>query len=257
MGQAALKSCEICINSPGSSYCLNCCQYFCENCKSMHKRQTVTKYHMFNSGSNVVPEKNPKIIAELKDNIKSKLNEEKKILADRENGFQAFNITIESSIETLIKEGENLKAMIDLHVAEKKKSLTEKASLEKDKLSHIISERRKVLERCIELQQQIDPLQTAMQNSDLTQKLKTLMDEYEKLKLGAVPEFPSVKISQKTVADKEISQLLSSYTIRQTGETEEDSRRTLYLYSCKFCGTYEFSWKAPQTSTFSVYVSRK
>ncbi|CAC5422378.1 unnamed protein product [Mytilus coruscus] len=56
MAQAASKTCEICVSAYGSQYCLECEQYFCENCKTFHKRQTVTKNHQFQSSSDIIPE---------------------------------------------------------------------------------------------------------------------------------------------------------------------------------------------------------
>ncbi|CAG2213558.1 unnamed protein product [Mytilus edulis] len=56
MAQAASKTCEICVSASGSHYCLECEQYFCENCKGFHKRQRVTKHHQFQSSSDVIPE---------------------------------------------------------------------------------------------------------------------------------------------------------------------------------------------------------
>ncbi|CAC5355088.1 unnamed protein product [Mytilus coruscus] len=56
MAQAASKTCEICVSAYGSQYCLECEQYFCENCKTFHKRQKVTKNHQFQSSSDIIPE---------------------------------------------------------------------------------------------------------------------------------------------------------------------------------------------------------
>ncbi|XP_052096341.1 E3 ubiquitin-protein ligase TRIM71-like isoform X7 [Mytilus californianus] len=56
MAQAASKTCEICISASGSQYCLECEQYFCENCKIFHKRQKGTINHQFQSSSDVIPE---------------------------------------------------------------------------------------------------------------------------------------------------------------------------------------------------------
>ncbi|CAC5420373.1 TRIM28 [Mytilus coruscus] len=56
MAQAAFKTCEICVSAPGSQYCLECEQYFCENCKTLHKRQNMSKNHQFQSSSDVIPE---------------------------------------------------------------------------------------------------------------------------------------------------------------------------------------------------------
>jgi hypothetical protein len=56
MAQSALKTCDICTGGPGIAFCLNCEQYFCMNCKSLHKRQQVSRNHEFQSGENIVPE---------------------------------------------------------------------------------------------------------------------------------------------------------------------------------------------------------
>ncbi|VDH91912.1 Hypothetical predicted protein [Mytilus galloprovincialis] len=56
MAQAASKTCEICISAIGSQYCLECEQYFCENCKTFHSRQKISKTHQFQSSSDVIPE---------------------------------------------------------------------------------------------------------------------------------------------------------------------------------------------------------
>ncbi|XP_052096617.1 E3 ubiquitin-protein ligase TRIM71-like [Mytilus californianus] len=56
MAQAASKTCEICISASGSQYCLECEQYFCENCKIFHKRQKGTINHQFQSSLDVIPE---------------------------------------------------------------------------------------------------------------------------------------------------------------------------------------------------------
>ncbi|XP_052096345.1 E3 ubiquitin-protein ligase TRIM71-like [Mytilus californianus] len=56
MAQAASKTCEICISASGSQYCLECEQYFCENCKTFHNRQKISKTHQFQSALDVIPE---------------------------------------------------------------------------------------------------------------------------------------------------------------------------------------------------------
>ena len=56
MAQSALKTCEICMSGSGTNFCLDCEQYFCMNCQSLHKRQKGTKNHEFQSAENVVPE---------------------------------------------------------------------------------------------------------------------------------------------------------------------------------------------------------
>ncbi|XP_052075958.1 E3 ubiquitin-protein ligase TRIM9-like [Mytilus californianus] len=56
MAQAAFKTCEICVSSPGHHYCQECDQLFCDGCKISHLRTKMTKNHTFLSGSNINPE---------------------------------------------------------------------------------------------------------------------------------------------------------------------------------------------------------
>ncbi|XP_071124330.1 E3 ubiquitin-protein ligase TRIM9-like [Mytilus edulis] len=56
MAQAAFKTCEICVSSPGHNYCQECDQLFCDGCKISHLRTKMTKNHTFQSGSNINPE---------------------------------------------------------------------------------------------------------------------------------------------------------------------------------------------------------
>ncbi|XP_063406179.1 E3 ubiquitin-protein ligase TRIM45-like [Mytilus trossulus] len=56
MAQAASKTCEICVSAPGSQYCLDCEQLYCENCKSLHQRQKLSTNHQFQNASELIPE---------------------------------------------------------------------------------------------------------------------------------------------------------------------------------------------------------
>ncbi|XP_063416420.1 E3 ubiquitin-protein ligase TRIM9-like [Mytilus trossulus] len=56
MAQAASKTCEICISSPGHNFCEQCEQLFCDGCKISHLRTKMTKNHTFLSGPNINPE---------------------------------------------------------------------------------------------------------------------------------------------------------------------------------------------------------
>ena len=56
MAQSVSKPCEICMGGPGSEFCIDCEQFFCMNCKSLHQRMKGTKTHEFQSSESVVPE---------------------------------------------------------------------------------------------------------------------------------------------------------------------------------------------------------
>ena len=44
------------MGGPGTEFCIDCEQFFCMNCKSLHKRMKGTKNHEFQSGGNIAPE---------------------------------------------------------------------------------------------------------------------------------------------------------------------------------------------------------
>ncbi|CAC5372854.1 unnamed protein product [Mytilus coruscus] len=56
MAQAAFKTCDICVSSPGHNYCKQCDQLFCDGCKISHLRTKMSKEHTFLSGPNINPE---------------------------------------------------------------------------------------------------------------------------------------------------------------------------------------------------------
>lgn len=53
MAQAASKSCEICVSSPGRHFCQQCDQLFCDCCKTSHLRTKISKTHSFVGASNL------------------------------------------------------------------------------------------------------------------------------------------------------------------------------------------------------------
>ncbi|XP_071141922.1 E3 ubiquitin-protein ligase TRIM71-like [Mytilus edulis] len=56
MAQAASKTCEVCVSAPGSQYCIDCEEYYCENCKLLHNRQKLSRNHQFQKVSDRIPE---------------------------------------------------------------------------------------------------------------------------------------------------------------------------------------------------------
>ncbi|VDI27794.1 Hypothetical predicted protein [Mytilus galloprovincialis] len=56
MAQAASKTCEVCVSAPGSQYCIDCEEFYCENCKLLHNRQKLSRNHQFQEASDLIPE---------------------------------------------------------------------------------------------------------------------------------------------------------------------------------------------------------
>ncbi|CAC5424584.1 unnamed protein product [Mytilus coruscus] len=55
MAQAASKTCEVCVSAPGLHYCIDCEEYYCENCKLLHNRQKLSRNHQFQKASDLIP----------------------------------------------------------------------------------------------------------------------------------------------------------------------------------------------------------
>ncbi|XP_063405832.1 E3 ubiquitin-protein ligase TRIM71-like [Mytilus trossulus] len=56
MAQVASITCEVCVSAPGSQYCIDCEEYYCENCKLLHNRQKLSRNHQFQKASDLIPE---------------------------------------------------------------------------------------------------------------------------------------------------------------------------------------------------------
>lgn len=56
MAQIPKQSCDICTQAPGIQYCLDCEQYYCDNCKVLHKRQKSSHSHEFQLATDIIPE---------------------------------------------------------------------------------------------------------------------------------------------------------------------------------------------------------
>lgn len=186
---------------------------------------------------------------EFNKDIKTKIDAATKIVADTANCFKTFDNNIYFAIKAILDEGTQVKRMIDHHVGQVIATLKEKANLEKDKLSNIISDAKQVLERCNELKIRNDQLQTAREDINLIQKLKALKIESDKVQVGDVPELPIVNISNATVTDEAISQLCGIYSIRQCNEQKQKEQK-LYLYTCDECGTKITNQKKPDDDEF-------
>ncbi|XP_076116444.1 uncharacterized protein LOC143083926 [Mytilus galloprovincialis] len=56
MAQCSIKSCEICESSPGSRFCVDCEQYFCNVCEISHLKTKPCKHHVFQHAHTTNPE---------------------------------------------------------------------------------------------------------------------------------------------------------------------------------------------------------
>lgn len=56
MAQCPIKSCEICESSPGSRFCVDCEQYFCNVCEISHFKTKPCKHHVFQHAHTINPE---------------------------------------------------------------------------------------------------------------------------------------------------------------------------------------------------------
>ncbi|XP_063405892.1 transcription intermediary factor 1-beta-like [Mytilus trossulus] len=56
MAQCPVRSCEICENSPGSRYCIDCEQFFCKTCEISHLKTKPCRNHIFQDADITNPE---------------------------------------------------------------------------------------------------------------------------------------------------------------------------------------------------------
>lgn len=96
MAQVASTTCDICSSASTEHYCFDCKQYFCDNCKGLHKRQRATQNHEFQSSSDLIQEVKSKCKEHDEDFIFlcSSCDEPvcKRCMAGKHNGHKVANI---------------------------------------------------------------------------------------------------------------------------------------------------------------------
>ncbi|VDI09245.1 Hypothetical predicted protein [Mytilus galloprovincialis] len=138
MAQAASKTCEVCVSASGSHYCIDCEEYYCENCKFVHNKQKLSRNHQFQKASDRIPKdmhtlcdrktqwhtfsQIVDVIVQLRgDNetkLRSKINEANRKIQKIEESLNVFDNSVESVIKAISDEGNKIKRMVDKSVAQ-------------------------------------------------------------------------------------------------------------------------------------------
>ncbi|CAC5355092.1 unnamed protein product [Mytilus coruscus] len=207
MAQAASKTCEICVSTSASHYCLECEQYFCENCKTFHKRQKVTKNHQFQSSSEVIPEAYGSI-TQLKETItqdlRRKVHEATQNIQNIEEGLQEFDLKVEVVVKAITEEGTKVKAMVNKCIAQMIASGKDQSRTEKDKFTTILAETRKDLKAGSDLDKKLYELDKKLNDENLLQFLQKLTDSIGKLMTEPISVYPCVQYTAKSATENDI-----------------------------------------------------
>ncbi|VDI70557.1 WASH complex subunit 7 [Mytilus galloprovincialis] len=256
MAQAASKTCEICVSAPGSHYCIDCEEYYCENCKLLHNRQKLSRNHAFQKATDLIPEGKSKCskhkeeltllcntcnvpvctscvagkhnkhdfskivdaIAQLREEnetkIRAKTNDANQNLKKIEDSLKSFDNSVESVIKAINDEGNMIKRMVDKSVAEMIVLVKEQSKKEKEKLTIMLSDARSVLAAGQTLDRKRKALDKTRHDGGMVQKINTMTEEINKLKINSLLEFPNISFNRKSVAEDDIRRMIGTYTIR-------------------------------------------
>ncbi|CAG2216779.1 unnamed protein product [Mytilus edulis] len=264
MAQAASKTCEVCLSAPGSQYCIDCEEYYCENSSDLipegkskcseHKEELtlicntcnaqictscVTGKHNGHTFSKIVD-----VIVQLREDNETKLrgktNEANKNIQKIEESLDVFDNSVESVIKAINDEGNMIKRMVDKSVAQMIALVKEQSKKEKDKLMNMLSDAKSVLVDGQTLDRKRNELDKTRQDGSLVQKINNLKDEIDKLHINSLPEFPKISFSRKSVAEGDIRQLIGTYNISNCAPVLEKTEQIHgNLYRCSRCGREE------------------
>ncbi|XP_063410250.1 protein wech-like [Mytilus trossulus] len=167
MAQSASKTCDICVSAPGSWYCLDCEQHYCENCKILHSRQKLSTNHQFEKASDFIPEE------------KSKCNEHNEAFS-----FVCIScdVPVCGCCITAKHNGHKLSQFKDIIVQLKSKRKQEILT-KLQKTSGNVSELEKA---CLSFNYQVETgIRSAKEESD---KIKSMVDQYTAYKIVSIQE---------------------------------------------------------------------
>ncbi|CAC5407246.1 unnamed protein product [Mytilus coruscus] len=253
MAQAPLETCEICVSAPYSSYCLDCKQYYCENCKVLHSRQTLFANHKFKETSDFIPEVKSKCtdhneelfcvpcdvlvcvrcvsekhnghkLSHLKDiivQLKTKIEQEILTKINKSSGnvfwlkqnLSAFNGEVEAVIKSITEEGNEIKSMVDQYTAKQIASFQEQARKESERLKSILSYNETNIDKAYVLENRKKSLGGQRNDGTLIETLISLNQDIERLEVRSLPKFSSITYIPKLVDENDIRQLLGSYEL--------------------------------------------
>ncbi|CAC5357801.1 unnamed protein product [Mytilus coruscus] len=167
MAQTASKTCEICVSAPGSCFCVDCEQCFCENCKVLHSRQKTSGNHEFKESADSILE------------VKSKCTDHKEVFS-----FVciACNVPVCVCCVTEKHNGHKLSKLKDT-IAQLKTKIEQEILTKLNKTSGNVSELEKT---CLLFNGQVETvIRSTIEEGD---KIKSMVDQYTANKIASLQE---------------------------------------------------------------------
>ncbi|XP_052075947.1 E3 ubiquitin-protein ligase TRIM33-like [Mytilus californianus] len=210
MAQAASKTCEICVSSPGHNYCEECDQLFCDGCKISHLRTKMTKNHTFLSGPNINPE--VKLYCKEHDEnfiyyciecdtpvckICAIKNHKKHDLSEIKESLEGINAEVKTDIETKIRKLQSKIAEIDQG--------THRYQADVKEVIQAIREKGKRLKEMIDMK--VEGLINTMKEKD-TKNVQTLQSVGKEIKIALDNAKEQQKFYQDTQGIKDTTKIL-------------------------------------------------
>ncbi|CAG2203309.1 unnamed protein product [Mytilus edulis] len=200
MAQSASKTCEICVSAPGSHYCLDCEQLYCENCKSLHKRQKLSTNHQFQNASESIPEG------------KSRCSEHKEELSFMCN---TCNVLVCASCVTGKHNGHKFSKLVDVIAQLRDENKTQIQG----KTNEEITNKRKIEESLESFDQAVASVIKAI--TDEGSKIKRMVDT------SVAQMIASIKEQSQTEKDKLINMLSDAKSVLAAGQKLDIRRHEL------------------------------
>ena len=129
------------------------------------------------------------------------------------NGTETYKRDVEAVIKTIKAEGNAIKNMVNRKVESLIKKLKDKEAADSAILTKLEKEFSDSLKTIKKYKQKLDNIQETDGEVAVLQKLKGLKVEADKINSRQIPQFPSVKHTQKTVTDSQIEQLFGNLSL--------------------------------------------
>ncbi|CAG2208298.1 unnamed protein product [Mytilus edulis] len=250
MAQVASKVCEICDGGGhGKYHCQECDQLFCENCKMIHTRQRISKYHTYLTVSNTNMEdkmfsndhrsvtkvnrhsttdssestknKLEKLQTESLMNIEEKVAKAKSCISQMDNNRKSYREIIKKVINSITEDAEDLKKLVDKKVDDFKKLIRDAEQKEIEKMVTYNKGCRADLQKFQSLEKDIkDEVATTDVYIQLLQKMKQLNTDVDSIELQEVPDEPDVSYINKKLSGTDIDNLFGELQFRDTSSAQ-------------------------------------
>ncbi|CAC5363029.1 unnamed protein product [Mytilus coruscus] len=294
MAQSPIGTCEICVQAPGSQYCKQCRQYFCNNCKTAHLRSKMARNHVFGKKNEIGQEEEfycrhvnrqmfmckdcdfplckaclvenhnghsvedlDKIFSSLHDQASTKM---KGIV----NDFKRKSSGMKSMTTSYEKESEKLERAIS------KQGELIKSSVDK-MVSAIIENVRKsrgnvkkhyptcvddaISTTCKKWQQQLDEIGQKKATGSSVFKIQKLLDDMKTMELPNLPDVPTVTYCSKPVDEKIIKDLLGGVKFLSFSKPNPTSKGLFLVPEASGYGLRFVGGKDVNEDVYVSYVS--